>query len=218
MEIKILDENFFYSDMAEGITESILMLNQQSIKSFENYSEWLYDVSISEDDAKFINWTMNVVRSSELSVSYDIIGSAGRDETDEPSIDITIVLPEKVHQNKIKIKYDELFEVVAHELHHLAQNIDNNSFSRETGEKGRLNYLLDPFEIEAFHIGIRAQSALTGRSFDKIAREYITKSSAGAGISLEDIERVINTWENTSFPAFMQNKKRLNQTKKLCTI
>jgi len=209
MKINILDKNFFYREMAEEITESILELNHLSIKRFENYAQWLYDISISEDDVKFINWTMSVVRSDNLDADYDIVGSAGRDETDEPAIDIIIVLPKNAHQKKTKIKYAELFEVVAHELHHLAQNIENNTLNRATEEKGRLSYLLDPFEIEAFHIGIRAQSALTGESFNNIARNYITKSSKGINMTSSDIERVIHAWENTTFPAFNINAQTL---------
>ena len=104
MKINILDKNFFYREMAEEITESILELNHLSIKRFENYAQWLYDISISEDDVKFINWTMSVVRSDNLDADYDIVGSAGRDETDEPAIDIIIVLPKNAHQKKTKMR------------------------------------------------------------------------------------------------------------------
>ena len=187
-----------------------MLLKEANIKNFENYSEWVYDVPISEEHAEYINWTMNIARSRDLEADYDIIGSAGRDENDEPSLSITIVLPSNVHQNKVKIKYAELFDVVAHELHHIAQNIDNNEYPRSTNEKGKLSYLLDPFEIEAFHIGIRAQSMLTGNDFEAIARDYIERSCKHLEITKEDVTRVITAWKNTDFPAFRQNTGEFN--------
>ena len=130
---------------------------------------------------------------------------AGRDYFDEPSIGITIVLPKGRHQRKVSIDRAELFDVVSHELHHLAQNIENNTYSRRSSEKGRLSYFLDPFEIEAFHIGIRAHSSLTGKSFREVALAYLKKTWPDAAV--EQIERVINAWLNADFGAFHANLK-----------
>ncbi len=208
--MEINDKNFFYQDAAEPIVDSILSLMSQGIKDFESYDHWPYDISISdaEDDHRHFNWSFSVCRARDEFVNdlvYDIVGSAGKDCFDEPSIAIAIVIPSGKHQKKINVNRNELFDVVSHELHHIAQNIDSNVYQKNTIETGRLSYFLDPFEIEAFHIGTRAQARLTGESFFDIANKYLQKAWP-EGTSNE-IERVIKAWQATDFPAFNQNLK-----------
>ena len=211
--MNIHDKNFFYQDAAESVVDSIISLFNQGIKDFESYDIWPYDIAISSEaeDYRHFNWRYDVCRaeSDDVDFVYDFFGLAGRDCYDEPSINITIVLPKRKHQKKVVINRAELFDVVTHEMHHLAQNIENNSFDRRPKEDGKLSYFLDPFEIEAFHVGIRAHSALSGRSFDDIAREYITKSWAEG--TLKEIEKVIKAWKSTDFGAF-ENNYRQNST------
>lgn len=206
----IHNSNFFYQEAAEPVVESILALMNQGVKEFESYDIWPYDVPISdpEDNHNHFNWRFSVCRAEEdfsSALKYDIIGSAGRDCFDEPSISIGIIIPRGKHQKKILVDRAELFDVVSHELHHIAQNIDNNTYQKNIKETGRLTYFLDPFEIEAFHVGIRAQSCFSGRSFRSIARDYLRR--AWPECRKEDLERIVYTWENTSFPAFAQNLK-----------
>ena len=208
MKIDIKDPRFFYQDVAESIVESILGLFEEGIKSFESYEPWPYSIPISspEEDIGYFNWRMNVARSQHIpDTGYDLYGLAGRDYADEPSIDITIVLPPRKHQKKIAIRKPEIFEVVSHEIHHLAQNIDNNTHMRSTGHTGKLAYFLDPYEIEAFHIGVRARASLTGESFESIAKNYIRKTwKEGTRKQIDDI---CQAWKDTSFPAFYRNTK-----------
>ena len=206
MVVNIDDKSFFYQKPAETIVESILELFQKGIKDFESYEMWPYDIPISskEEDYRYFNWTMNVVRSDVSNFKYSLFGIAGRDYADEPSIGITVVLPRGKHMKKIKIDRSELFDVVAHELHHLAQNMDNNTYMKGSKHHtGKLAYLLDPYEIEAFHIGIRAQSRLSGKSFEAITRDYI--QSTWPESTKSQVDRVYAAWRDTSFPAFKQN-------------
>lgn len=203
--MNINDPNFFYQDTAEVIVDSIISLFGQGIKHFESYEQWVYNIPISseEEDYRHFNWRFEVCRSEMKEFEYDFFGLAGRDHFDEPSIDISIVLPKGKHQKKIKIDRAELFDVVAHELHHIAQNIENNNFSRSTKVAGKLSYFLDPYEIEAFHVGIRAHSAMSGRSFQDIALEYIRKSWEEG--TKEQVQKVLDSWLNTDFAAFKNN-------------
>jgi len=205
MVININDKGFFYQEIAETIVDSILEMLQRGIKSFESYEQWPYNVPISsdEEDYRYFNWTMNVVRSDSANFKYDLFGIAGRDYADEPSVGITIVLPKGKHAKRTKIDRSELFDAVSHELHHLAQNMENNSYMKEGQHTGKLAYLLDPYEIEAFHIGIRAQAHLSGRSFESIAREYIQRSWPEGTKS--QVNRVYTAWKDTDFPVFKQN-------------
>ena len=206
--MNINDPEFFYQDTASTVVDSIISLFNQGIKKFESYDQWVYDVPISneEEDYRHFNWRYEVCRSeTKEDFEYDFFGLAGRDYYDEPSIEIRIVLPRGRHQKKVLLDRAELFDVVAHELHHLAQNIENNSYNKKTSEKGRLSYFLDPYEIEAFHIGIRAHAALTGKSFREVASKYIKKSWE-EGTDAQ-IERVLDAWMNTKFGAFANNFK-----------
>jgi len=218
MIIDINDKDFFYQDTARDIVDAILGFMNDGIKDFESYSFWNYNIPISDNEEvhTHFNWYFSVSRSEKLDFSdnkrYDILGSAGRDHFDEPSIDITVVLEKGQHQKKIEIEYAELFDVVAHELHHIAQNIDNNYFSYLAKEKGKLCYLLDPYEVEAFHIGIRAQANLSGKTFEEVANAYIQLTWPHC--SKSDMLRIVKTWKDTTFPIFQQNLMavQLNET------
>lgn len=204
----IHDQDFYYQDAAEVIVDSILSLFRQGVKNFESYEIWPYNIPISseEEDYRHFNWRYEVCRSSaDEDFKYDFFGTAGRDCFDEPSIDVTIVIPPKRHQKKVVINRAELFDVVSHEIHHLAQNIENNCFDRRVKEVGRLSYFLDPFEIEAFHIGTRARSRLTGESFESIAFEYVRKSWPDG--TSEQVKKVVDAWKHTKFKAFLNNLK-----------
>lgn len=207
--MNILDKEFYYQDTASVIVDSILSLISQGVKNFESYESWIYTAPLSyEEEYSHFNWRYNVCRIDDKNwvteSGYDLYGLAGKDFCDEPSIEISVAIPKGKHQKRINFDRSELFDVVAHELHHLAQNIEGNCYPRpDNNHSGRLSYLLDPYEVEAFHIGIRARSALTGRSFESIAYDYISKSWPEG--DKNQIEEVIKEWKNTDFPAFRNN-------------
>ena len=207
MVINIHNKDFFYQEAAETIVDSMFQLFDQGIDQFESYEIWPYNVPISseEEDYRHFNWTLTVARSDSKNFDYDLFGIAGRDYADEPSIGITIVLPKGKHRKNIEIKRSDLFDVVAHELHHLAQNIDNNSHMRNSAYTGKMAYLLDPYEVEAFHIGVRANSKLSGRTFEEVAQDYIRRTWPEA--SEQQVEKVYTAWKDTDFPAFQKNKE-----------
>tara|TARA_B100000900_G_C20577050_1_gene715775 strand:+ start:609 stop:1244 length:636 start_codon:yes stop_codon:yes gene_type:complete len=206
--MNINDKSFFYEDTVSVIAESILGLMSHSVKSFETHERWDYNIPIADDleGMLYFNWRMAVHRVEGLKAKYDLQGYAGRDCFDEPSIDINIILPKGVHQKKVKIDRCDLFEVVAHEIHHLAQNIENNAFSRNRALSARMSYFLDPCEIEAFHIGVRASSSVSGRSFEETARKYLNAVYPAA--SNEELNLIVHTWKNTKFELFQSNLSR----------
>ena len=210
MEININDEGFFYQETAEIIVEQVLSCFQNNVKNFEDFYQWEYNVPISseEEDHHHFNFYFRIVRADtkDEDFQYAFFGSAGRDFCDEPSIDLNVLIPKGKHQNKVKIDRNELFDVIAHELHHLAQNNDNNTYRNDKLYSGKMAYLLDPCEIEAFHIGIRARIFLTGRTFEDIGLEYMDMIWPEG--SQEDKNTVINEWKNTDFPVFNQNIKQ----------
>ena len=206
MVIDVTNQSFFYQETAQPIVDAIIRLMKEGTKEYDSYSAWVYDTSISDEyeDFEHFNWNMEVARNPCKDFEYSLFGIAGRDGCDEPSITITIVLPKGRHQKSIILDYAELYDVVSHEIHHLAQNIDNNTYSMTQNYKEKkLTYLLDPFEIESFHIGIRAHSAISGKSFYDISRKYII--STWPEDSEEQIKQVIDAWQHTDFPVFRNN-------------
>jgi|TARA_R110001592_G_scaffold275122_3_gene542106 hypothetical protein len=206
MVIDVTNQSFFYQETARPIVNAIIRLMKEGIKEYESYSAWEYDTPISDENEDFehFNWNMEIARNPSKDFEYSLFGLAGRDCCDEPSITITIVLPKGKHQKSVTLNYAELYDVVSHEIHHLAQNIDNNTYSMTQNYKEKkLKYLLDPFEIESFHIGIRAHSAISGKTFYDISRNYIISTWPEG--SEKQIEQVIDAWQHTDFPVFRNN-------------
>tara|TARA_Y100000593_G_scaffold84258_1_gene159457 strand:+ start:1084 stop:1707 length:624 start_codon:yes stop_codon:yes gene_type:complete len=204
MRIKINDRSFFYQDMAANIAESINSLLKNNTKEYFDYCSWIYDHPIDSEDS-FVNWTLKVLRSKEMNAKYDIWGSAGMNEFCEPSIDIAIVLPSKVWQKNVAIKRSELIGTIAHELHHIAQSKANQNTYQKNDSNCQISYFKDPFEIEAFHIGIRAQSIIDDKTFEEVAYSYL--SAAGKDIPEKDIFEIISQWKNTDFSIFKSSTK-----------
>ena len=71
----------------------------------------------------------------------------------------------------------------------------------DSPEDEKFSYFLDPMEIEAFHIGFRAQSELSGSCFSKLAHDYLSQA-ASSKLSKEEILKVVSVWKETDYPVF----------------
>ena len=200
MKIDIQNENFFYQDVSFPIADVILKAFKENCKVLFDYHQWNYDHPIDSDDP-ILNYKLNVIRSDfdTSKKDYDIWGSAGLDESCELSIWITVVIPPRKWQKNIEIDRSELVGTIAHEIHHIAQSMmkENN----EKVEDKKFSYFLDPMEVEAFRVGFRAQSVISGIPFDIIATDYL-KSAGSEKLSHDDIIHVVNKWKNTDYPIF----------------
>ncbi len=198
MEININSSDFYYQEISEPLTDQVLDLIKSNCKEFFDYFSWVYNHPI-DNEGRPVGFKLKVVRSeSQILRGYDIWGSAGFDECAELSIWITIVIPPRVWQKNIVIDRAELLGTISHELHHIAQSLQN--LDLENKESGKLKYFLDPCEIEAFHIGVRAQSKLSGIAFSSLAKKYLTL--AAPGLERQCIDRVVDAWRTTEFPLF----------------
>lgn len=197
MKIQISSPGFFYQQLAGPITDSIISLMKSNIKSHSDTIDWPYN-HIIDDEYNYVNWNFKLSRSKSLQRSYDIWATAGLDECAEPAIDINVVLPAYVRQKSVAIDRPELFGTVAHELHHIAQNTQSDYAIKRVNSNEVLDYFLDPFEIEAFHIGFRAQSAMSGLIFSDIARHYLRNYKLTEG----SLTKIVEAWQNTDFPIF----------------
>lgn len=197
----MIRKDFFYDDITKPVTDQIFEMFKSGCKSFEGYAPWTYDIPIL-DDSRFINWTFGVARVPNLT-RVDIWASAGADECAEPSLDFTIVLKKGQHQKKAHIDYAELFGVVAHELHHIAQNTEKvgHHFPVPVCRSKKMSYFIDPIEVEAFNLGFRAQSSISGIPVVDIMSEYLSLQL----LDSDEKEYVMKLWLETDYPVLRKN-------------
>jgi len=170
---------------------------------FCEYEPWLYDTDIckDDDDVAILKWVYNVSRTQpdvfkESGRSYDLVATAGYDECGEISIYITIVIKKGAWIKKIDIDYAELLGVVAHEVHHITQSEELLSLSCDIkSDNEDLLYFLEPSEVEAFHIGFRAQCLISGEDMKTAILTYLAYRS----LTSAQKELIADAWVNATF-------------------
>ena len=189
------DPKFYYNDLSQSIADEILSALKSGVSSSRAYALWKYPIFIDAED-DIIEWTFDVQYVDDVgSRSFDVWASAGFNEDYIPEVTFTIVLPRGVALEDNNIDYAELFGAVAHELHHIAQK--NEGICEYEGEtdNDQVRYYLNPTEIPAFHIGFRAQCALSGADMEAEMRSYLS----GQEIDTDETELIIGAWMNPSF-------------------
>ena len=195
------DPEFYYNDLSQSITDGILEALKSGVSSSRAYALWEYPIFIDAED-DLIEWTFDIQYVDDVgSRSFDVWASAGFNEDYIPEVTFTIVLPRGVALEDNNIDYAELFGAVAHELHHIAQK--NEGICEYEGEtdNDQVRYYLNPTEIPAFHIGFRAQCALSGADMETEMRSYLS----GQEIDADETELIIGAWMNPSFEIAQEN-------------
>ena len=200
----MIKEDFFYDNMTKTITDRIISLIKSGEKHFEDYIPWEYDIPILEG-SRFISWSYRIARVPDIP-RIDMWASAGANENFEPSLDIAIVLRKGQHQKKAKIDYPELYGVIAHELHHIAQNTEETGHLFPVWETGsdQLDYFVDPIEVEAFNLGFRAQSFLSGEPVEKIMKNYLDMQN----LTSDQVDFAMSLWLHTDYPVIRKNLEK----------
>ena len=219
MEIDFHNKDFYYNDITKTITDLIWNNLSVSVKKEEGYVSWDYPIRIYENN-KVVSWKFQVIRTDALdgehgSRHYDIWAAAGVGFCDEPEVEFYILMPKGKHVKKLKerMSYAELFGTVAHEIHHIAQNTGESNHEQanqstaelildKTESDAVMEYYLDAFEVEAFHIGFRAETSLTGEDLETCMRRYVSSRDC---LSQEQVEEVISSWMNTDFSLAREN-------------
>jgi len=167
------DPNFFYNDLTQIIGGEILLSLSNSVKKHSNSELWLYPTSFEKRESEILYWSYEVFRLDTDSTSeWDIYANAGPDSSCEPTIEMSLFLKKGKWVKNHTISQAELFGVIAHEIHHIAQGYIPIS-ENELKPSDQLSYFLDPREKEAFHIGFRAQSFYSGRSIEDCMTDYL---------------------------------------------
>lgn len=180
-----------------------MTLLSSGIDMFCEYEPWEYDTDIckDDDDVAILKWVYNIHRTphemfEESGRSYDLIATAGYDECGEISIYITVVIKQGAWLKKIDVDYAELLGVVSHEIHHITQSEDLLSLPYNgESDNEELIYFLEPSEVEAFHIGFRAQCSVSGEDMRTAILAYL----AYRALSDKQKDLVVDTWTNATF-------------------
>ena len=193
MRTPINENNFYYNELATKITNDIFENLNYGIKYDQTQYEWPYDLSIDkEENLRYMNFTYAVDRipSCEFTKN-DIVGSSGLDEVCIPHIKIHMLIEERKWIKSCYYDYPQVLGVIAHELHHLAQDFDLVDYQMPDN---LIDYFLNPIEIEAFHVGFRAESAQSNKTIEDCIRKYLDNFLFDNRITKKQYENIVVNW------------------------
>ena len=193
MKTPINNLNFYYNKLATKITDDIFDNLNDGIKWDQTQYEWMYDLKIDkEEDFQYLNFSYEVERIPKKDfIKNDIIGSSGLDEICMPHIKIYMLIQEKKWIKNYDYEYSQVVGVIAHELHHLTQDFDLIEYQMPDN---LVEYFLNPIEVEAFHIGFRAESAQTDESIETRIRKYLDNFLHDNRITKQEYENIVVKW------------------------
>tara|TARA_Y100000385_G_C13029706_1_gene610162 strand:- start:319 stop:945 length:627 start_codon:yes stop_codon:yes gene_type:complete len=192
LKAKINDKNFYYNELTKEITEDILENLSLGIKYDQTQYHWPYHLKI-DDEEESLNFTYSVGRiPSKDFIKNDIIGSSGLDDFCLPHVTISMLIKEKKWIKNHSYTFSEIAGVVAHELHHLTQDFELSVMPTENTPI--VNYFLNPIEIEAFHIGFRAESSFSNTTIEMCIEKYLNNFLNNNSINTKDYQKIFVKW------------------------
>jgi len=188
-----INKPFYYEKIAKEITNYILDDLELGIKEDQYQFEWPYkDIKLYNNE-EYINFYFGIERiKSEDWQGEDIYASAGVDMCDFPSVEIYFKFKERSWIKNHQYRYEQIMTVVSHELHHLTQEIKEDTFNPSTDTV--FKYFMNQYEAEAFFIGFTAESDYTGREREDCMRDFLNNFNKSGAISLEEVEKIIVKW------------------------
>lgn len=198
-------KNFYYNKETHNIVENILAGLASNKKELEGYIQWDHNVK------KIIHWKYNVCRLKNNSThTWDLHAYAGLNESAEQSIELYIFIRKGTWTKNHQVSIPELIGVIAHELHHLVQDWKNKKVINSR-KQDMLDYLLDPREKEAFHVGFRAQSIISKKSIVDCMDDYLNCKVKSGNITKDQKDTVINEWLTVDWSLVdIKNKDGIN--------
>ncbi len=201
IKIELDNPEFYYNKLTKEIADTIWNSLKKGEKEDTGCVDWLYEARIL-DGNDYVNWHFNVARDNDAKFTHDLWACAGPDDCYMPAVGFSLVLPKGKHIKHHKMTYAELFGTVAHELHHIAQNTEENKVkvyplfsSSDCPDTTVMKYFLDPVEVGAFHIGFRAQCAISGGDMRAAMYKYL----AHQDITDEIKNKIVETWMSPTF-------------------
>ena len=184
--------DFFYNELTEQIAKDIELCLPEGVKKKDFYRFWPYATELLDNSRSvYVKWS--IVRSDTMEQQWDLYGFAGPNGSHEPSIEILIVLKKGAWQKKANVDGGALRNVIAHELHHLAQNIDTGP------PKDPFDYFTSVHEAEAFRLGFRAQSKYSNVSEQQLMVDYLRPRVKCGELTDLQMDKIINVWNNVDW-------------------
>jgi|LauGreDrversion4_2_1035121.scaffolds.fasta_scaffold03666_9 hypothetical protein len=117
---------------------------------------------------------------------YDVDADYYRDED---VIVITIITNPEMNSSSLYELVGELNEIVRHELEHVKQFERGYDFPKEP--RGRLNYYLQPHEIEAQKAGFRRRAKLENKDLESVIRGWFSRNITKHRLKPHQVEFLI---------------------------
>lgn len=193
MKTLVNNLGFYYNKLAIKIADDIFENLNDGIKWDQTQYEWPYDLLIDkEEDSRYLNFTYSVERiTHEDFIKNDMIGSSGLDEAYMPHVKIKMLMQERKWIKNHDYDYAQVIGVVAHELHHLVQDFELVDYRMPDNI---VDYFLDPIEVEAFHIGFRAESAQKLEPIENCIKRYLNNFLNCNAINQKEYEKILVNW------------------------
>ena len=193
MKTPINDLSFYYNELSDKIADDIFSNLSDGIKWDQTQYEWPYDLIIEkEEDLRYLNFTFSVERISKKDfIKNDIIASSGLDEACMPHIKVHMLMEERKWIKNHDYDYAQVMGVISHELHHLTQDFELIDYDIPNNI---IDYFLNPIEIEAFHIGFRAESDQNLEPIENSIKRYLDNFLKDDRINKEEYEKILVKW------------------------
>ena len=198
------NKDFYYNELTHKITDEIIQGLHAGINFEQLHYHWPYKKIKLVDDEEYFNLTYHVSRiKKDKWKGNDIRGSSGPDYCGYPHIELEFIYKERKWIKSHDFKFSSIINVVAHELHHIAQNIQHlnmhgiEDIPRHMRENPYVKYFLNPYEIEAFKIGFRAESDVTGKTINECIELYLENYLQSNLINKKEFEAICVNWLNT---------------------
>jgi hypothetical protein len=173
--------------------------------SFEElHYYWPYKKIRLTEGEEYLNFTYNVNRIKKDNwKGNDIRGSSGPDYCGYPHITLEFMYKARKWIKTHDYEESIVGNVIAHELHHLAQNIRNinnletiESIPRHMRENPYVKYFLNPYEIEAYQVGFRAESDISGRTVGQCIDRFLENYRKLELINRKEYNAICVNWIN----------------------
>jgi hypothetical protein len=189
--MNLSDKNFYYNKLTHFISERIYECIDVGLKANHGYVYWPYPIQIL-DDSNIVQYNWKMHRAT-INYRWDVLGFAGANESFEPSIDLHFLLQKGIWSKRAGIDMGTIKNVVAHELHHIAQNSDGSS---DPKTESPFQYFMLPHEIEAFHIGFRAQTDYSNIPLIDLMEDYLRLRIECEELTIDEVKIVMDAWLN----------------------
>ena len=193
MKTPINELSFYYNELSDKIVNDIFNNLADGIKWDQTQYEWLYDLVIEEEEnLSYLNFTFSVERiSKEDFIKNDVFASSGLDEACMPHIKIHMLMEERKWIKNHDYDYAQIMGVISHELHHLTQDFELIDYKTP---ENIVDYFLNPIEVEAFHVGFRAESDQNSEPIENSIKRYLNNFLSDGRINHEEYEKILVKW------------------------